>query len=471
MVFWLRQIALDGYTNMDRMVNENAEILIKNPNAEAFEVLFSWLGEVIHDRLQQHFDNKEMPDMLLPNLEEDLEGTFIGDFIKHYEMDADELIALLLALAPHIYPSVLDAFFVGSEEGQRGFSEMGGIKGKQHGGFLPTGETVLFVLAGTDLARRFEVQALLEPIHYLAVHNIARLEASPPLEPRWAGQWVADESMISALTTGSLTPPQYSKDFPAQMLRSKLAWEDLVLPHATFSSLNELLAWVEHGDTLLNDWGLGSYLKPGYRTLFYGPPGTGKTLTATLIGRKTGKEVYRIDLASVVSKYIGETEKNLERVFSKLDSTNAILFFDEADALFGKRTSVRDAHDRYANQEVSYLLQRVEEYNGLVILASNFNSNIDEAFLRRFQAIIHFPMPDATARKRLWQQMLPPQIQLEESIDLETLSQRYQLSGGAITNVVRYACLMALQRNSHIVLEKDLLDGIKRELIKEGKSV
>ena len=456
---------------MDRMVNHSEDIVIKNSNAEAFEVLFTWLGEVIHARLQQHFENQEMPDIVMPDIPEGIKNAYILGFIKHYETEADELVALLLALAPHIYPSVLDAFFVGSDEGQRGFSEMGGIKGKQHGGFLPTGETVLFVLAGTDLEHRFEVQNLLEPLHYFSTHSIARLETAPQFEPRWAGQWVADEGMISVFTTGDVAPPQYSKDFPAQMLRSKLKWTDLVLPDATLSSLNELLAWVKHGETLLNDWGLGSFLKPGYRTLFYGPPGTGKTLTATLIGKKTGKEVYRIDLASVVSKYIGETEKNLERVFSKLDSTNAILFFDEADALFGKRTNVRDAHDRYANQEVSYLLQRVEEYNGLVILASNFNSNIDEAFLRRFQAIIHFPMPDAAARKQLWIQMLPPQIKLEENIHLDNIAQRNELSGGAITNVVRYACLMALQRNSNLVLEKDLLDGIKRELIKEGKSV
>jgi ATPase family associated with various cellular activities (AAA) len=462
---------VDGFSNLDRMVNHNQDISVKNPNAEAFEVLFTWLGEVIHARLQQHFDNKEMSNIELPNISDDFEGAYIIGFLKHYETDADELIALLLALAPNIYPSVLDAFFVGSEEGQRGFSEMGGIKGKQHGGFLPTGETVLFLLAGADLERRFEVQMLLEPLHYFSIHNIARLETAPPFEPRWAGQWVADETMISVFTTGDVAPPQYSKDFPAQLLRSKLKWDGLVLPDATLSSLNELLAWVEHGETLLNDWGLGSFLKPGYRTLFYGPPGTGKTLTATLIGKKTGKEVYRIDLASVVSKYIGETEKNLERVFSKLDSTNAILFFDEADSLFGKRTNVRDAHDRYANQEVSYLLQRVEEYNGLVILASNFNSNIDEAFLRRFQAIINFPMPDAEARKRLWQQMLPPQIQVEKCVNLDNLSQRYELAGGAITNVIRYACLMALQKRTNILLERDLIDGIKRELIKEGKSV
>lgn len=456
---------------MKKMVSQEAEIEIRNPNAEAFDVLLTWLGEVIHARLQQHFENKEMPDIELPDFDEDLESAFIVSFIKHYDTDADELVALLLAVAPHIYPSVLDAFLVTVEEGQRGFSELGGIKGKQHGGFLPTGETVLFVLAGVDLTRRFEVQNILEPMHYLTVHNIVRLESAPPFEPRWAGQWVADENIMTALTTGSIAPPQYSRDFPAQILQSKLRWQDLVLPDATLHSLNELLAWVEYGETLMEDWGLGAYLKSGYRTLFYGPSGTGKTLTATLIGKKTGKEVFRIDLASVVSKYIGETEKNLERVFSKLDSTNAILFFDEADALFGKRTSVKDAHDRYANQEVSYLLQRIEEYNGLVILASNFNSNIDEAFLRRFQAIIHFPMPDAVARKRLWQQMMPPQIALEAKINMDTIAQRYELAGGAITNVVRYACLMALQNKRTVLHETDLIDGIKRELIKEGKSV
>ena len=143
----------------------------------------------------------------------------------------------------------------------------------------------------------------------------------------------------------------------------------------------------------MNDWGMAPKLRPGYRSLFYGPPGTGKTMTACLLGKSTGRDVYKVDLSLVVSKYIGETEKNLARVFDQAQHKGWILFFDEADALFGKRSETRDAHDRYANQEVSFLLQRIETFDGIAILASNQRENLDDAFTRRFESIIYFPMP------------------------------------------------------------------------------
>jgi SpoVK/Ycf46/Vps4 family AAA+-type ATPase len=258
-------------------------------------------------------------------------------------------------------------------------------------------------------------------------------------------------------------------DFPAQLLQTKQEWSDLVLPESTFEQLEEIRIWIDHHDTLLGDWGMAKKIKPGYRALFHGPPGTGKTLTATLLGKRTNKEVFRIDLSTVVSKFIGETEKNLATLFDKAQNKNWILFFDEADALFGKRTSVRDAHDKYANQEVSYLLQRIEEFSGLVILASNFKTNIDEAFTRRFQSIIYFPMPKVSERLQIWQNSFPEKVQLEPKIDLRNIAQQYELTGANIMNIVQYSCLMALSRKENIILLQDLLNGIRKELIKEGK--
>ncbi|MCB0555176.1 MAG: ATP-binding protein, partial [Phaeodactylibacter sp.] len=194
-----------------------------------------------------------------------------------------------------------------------------------------------------------------------------------------------------------------------------------------------------------------------------------KTLTASLLGKYTGKDVYRVDLSMVVSKYIGETEKNLSNLFAKAENKDWILFFDEADALFGKRTDVKDAHDRYANQEVSYLLQRVEGYNGLVILASNFKSNIDDAFMRRFQSIIYFPMPKPSERLRIWQQSFPEQVTLGPDIDLSAISRKYELSGAGIINVVQFCCLEALKRGGQSILMEDLLAGIRKEFMKEGR--
>jgi SpoVK/Ycf46/Vps4 family AAA+-type ATPase len=219
----------------------------------------------------------------------------------------------------------------------------------------------------------------------------------------------------------------------------------------------------------MKDWGMGNRLKKGYRVLFHGPPGTGKTLTASLLGKYTGRDVYKIDLSMVVSKYIGETEKNLENLFAKAETKNWILFFDEADALFGKRTSVRDAHDKYANQEVSYLLQRIEDFDGLVILASNMKNNIDDAFIRRFNSIIRFPLPAEEDRATIWKKSFPQDIDFNNRIDVPEVVKKFELTGGNIINVVQYACLKALEKKCKEIYLDDVLSGIKREMHKEGK--
>jgi SpoVK/Ycf46/Vps4 family AAA+-type ATPase len=205
--------------------------------------------------------------------------------------------------------------------------------------------------------------------------------------------------------------------------------------------------------------------------LFYGPSGTGKTLTASLLGKQFNLPVYRIDLSQVVSKYIGETEKNLEHIFARASRKNWILFFDEADALFGKRTSVSSAHDKYANQEVSYLLQRIEEHEGLLILASNYKNNIDDAFLRRFHSIIHFPMPGAAERQAIWQGCLPEIISVEEGLNWQQVAATYELSGAAIVNAVQYACIKALSRHDKHLVKQDIIDGIRKEFRKEEKNM
>ena len=212
-------------------------------------------------------------------------------------------------------------------------------------------------------------------------------------------------------------------------------------------------------------------LKPGYKVLFHGPPGTGKTLTAALLGKLYKLDVYRIDLSMVISKYIGDTEKNLEKVFKKAENKNWILFFDEADSLFGKRSHISDAHDKYANQEISYLLQRLEDYPGLVILASNMRSNVDEAFTRRLQAVIHFPKPQARERFQIWLNAFSRQCTPPSREELARLAELYELTGGAIISVVQFASLLALSRDDKTITIEDLLQGVKKELRKEGKTI
>jgi SpoVK/Ycf46/Vps4 family AAA+-type ATPase len=291
----------------------------------------------------------------------------------------------------------------------------------------------------------------------------------PPGEPAMSGRIILSADYLELLTTGKTHRPHFNAGFPAKFIQTKLGWDDLVLNEEVKQQIRELEGWLQYQHVLMNDWNMKSRLTKGYRVLFHGPPGTGKTLTATLLGKYTNREVYRIDLSMVVSKYIGETEKNLENLFAKAEAKQWILFFDEADALFGKRTNVRDAHDKYANQEVSYLLQRVEDFDGLVILATNMKNNIDDAFIRRFNAIVKFSMPDDIERAEIWRKCFPSNIRFEEDKDIPQLVKRYELSGGNITNIVQYACLKAIEKKGETIYLQDVLSGIKREMHKEGK--
>jgi AAA+ superfamily predicted ATPase len=366
---------------------------------------------------------------------------------------------------------VLDLFFVRNKNLDRGFTEFGGWQGKQHGGFLPTGETAMFLAECGDLARRIALLELFDSSHPFARAGILRLESDASNEPQLSGSLQLSAEALQRLCTGVSHKPDYSIQFPAKLIETPLTWDDLVLAPEVMDQIDVIRAWLVHGETIMNDWGLRSSIKPGYRCLLYGPPGTGKTLTASLIGKSVNADVYRIDLSMVVSKYIGETEKNLARVFDQAQSRNWILFFDEADALFGKRTAASSSNDRHANQEVAYLLQRVEDFPGIVILATNLRANIDEAFSRRFQSIVYFPMPDAAERRRLWLGLMNGGSRFAKDVNVEELAERYELSGGAISNVLRAAAIEAIRGGRSQIAPTDLHVGLSRELRKEGKTL
>jgi SpoVK/Ycf46/Vps4 family AAA+-type ATPase len=268
--------------------------------------------------------------------------------------------------------------------------------------------------------------------------------------------------MTPGVPTQATTVPPFSLSFPAKPLQTTMDWRDLVVSEPTALQLETLRLWLQHGHTLSEEWGLKRNGIRGYRALFYGPPGSGKTLSAALLGKLSNLAVYRIDLSLVVSKYIGETEKNMEGVFRKAEGKNWILFFDEAESLFAKRTNIGDAHDKYANQEVAYLLQRLEEYRGLAIFSFNRKTNIDEAFLRRFSSIIRFLMPTPEERVRLWQQAFSPACEPPSKEELAKLAEGYALTGGAIQNAIEYASLKAIDRGDRKIAVEDLSQGIKQ---------
>lgn len=367
---------------------------------------------------------------------------WLEDITNRQEITFSERVIIMLALMPHICPQALDIFFVQNKDFDRQYTEFGGWKGLSHGGFLPTGETASFILAGEDVEKKKTVIRMFQRDHWFYTQNILRLEGAGEGEPFLSGQLRATDEFLSHVLLYREYKPDYTIGFPAKLITTPLEWKDMVLDYHTYEALEDINTWIEYQYTILEDWGLKRILKPGFRALFYGPPGTGKTLAATLLGKKNHMDVYRVDLSMIVSKYIGETEKNLAKVFDLAENRNWILFFDEADALFGKRTSTNTSNDRHANQEVAYLLQRIEDFPGMVILATNLKSNIDEAFSRRFQSIIYFPIPDEELRTALWRNMLPTQWLGEDVEELITMAAETELSGGSITNVVRRCAIM-----------------------------
>ena len=430
------------------------------------------LRQIIARRIQAHFNHGtfDLDEWIRDTFKE---GLIKQDIVKHIPQlkTADEWIVLMLAMVPHIQPSFFESIIAEHLPNGGDFTEFGGVKGTNHRGMLPTGETAQFIIGGYDLERRLQVQALFDEQHFFYQNDITWLEFVKEGEPLMSGRIILSPEWVNFLLTGTEIKPKFSPDFPAKLVTTKMNWDDLVLHSFTAEQIEDIKRWFRFHHILEADPNLSRKIINGYRVLFHGPPGTGKTLTAGLMGKEFNKDVYRVDLSQIVSKYIGETEKNLSKIFDRAEHKDWILFFDEADALFGKRTNVQSSHDKYANQEVSFLLQRVEDFSGLLILASNYKSNMDEAFLRRFHSIVHFPMPNSHERLKLWKQSLPSSIKLSSRIDLSQIAEAHEISGASILNIVQYASLKALSREDKTLYHEDLLNGIKRELRKEEKSM
>lgn len=433
----------------------------------------NWLQQVIDQvicsYLMQEGHEKNWQDIPLPDLSSE-KGAF-ANTINEWNLSVYERLALALTLAPHIRPEILDIFFGKNQLYDRGFTEFGGMVDKNHSGFLPTAQTFCFLLTATNKELRTEVENILCKENTLMKEQVLILAETEDHIPQLNGMLSFSSNWLHYFLTGEKKGMEQSASFPAQKITTPLHWKDVVLDQLVMEQVNEITTWLKHGNTLLNDWGLSQKIKPGYRALFYGPPGTGKTLTASLLGKTAQLEVYRIDLSMVVSKYIGETEKNLSKIFEIAHHKKWILFFDEADALFGKRTATSSSNDRHANQQTAHLLQLIEDFPGVVILASNLRANMDEAFTRRFQAIIHFTMPSVEERYQLWKNAFSGTCTLSDEIDIYKIAEDYELAGGAIINILRFCALSAIRRNDSVVTKQELFTGIKREYKKENKTI
>ncbi|MFI5040816.1 MAG: ATP-binding protein [Acidimicrobiales bacterium] len=300
---------------------------------------------------------------------------------------------------------------------------------------------------------------------HLTPEQIGRAATSARRQAAAAGRPVVADDLRS----GSRAQNAAGLERLARRVAPRAGWDDLVLPPVVVDQLRDVVSRVRHRERVLDEWGMGrrSSKGRGVKALFAGDSGTGKTMSAEVAAAELGLDLYVIDLSTVVDKYVGETEKNLDRIFAEADRINGVLLFDEADALFGKRSEVKDAQDRYANVEVAYLLQRMESFDGLAILTTNLRANLDEAFARRLDAIVDFPMPEEDDRRRLWELNLAMGVPLSGDLDLGFMATRFKISGGSIRNIVLSAAFAAAAED-HPVHMVDLIRGTEREYRKLG---
>jgi len=431
----------------------------------------AWFETVVDTGLTIYFKNESKYQSFYEHTPPDLleDDSPYASLVKDLQLSFEERIILILAIIPHIKPQCLDVFLIKNQNIDAAYSEFGGHRDQMKPGFIPTIETACFILGGYDLNQRFIFLQQFNKNHIFYKKGILDFNSEQEFGLQQTLQ--LSHEYLGYFTTGVRQLPQYSSKFPAKEISTQMDWNDLIVDANVLDDLTEVKDWLIYSTLILDEWKLRKNLKPGFRVLFYGPPGTGKTLAATLIGKVTERPVFRVDLSLVVSKYIGETEKNLGQLFDEAENKEWILFFDEADALFGKRTQTKGANDRYANQEVAYLLQRIENFTGLVILATNIQSNIDEAFARRFQSMVHFPKPGYEERKRLWKNLFHGNFGLQNNIDTDELARTYKLSGGEMINVLRYCALEAAKRQNKTVQLNDIIRAIRKEYSKSNKTI
>ena len=393
-------------------------------------------------------------------------------FAEMYATDNDfEKIGITLCLMPVIQPDLLENI-IKQEFGNEGdFPLFGGVRGLQHRGILPTGETLMYFFCGDDPAQRISfIQNI--PAYLSSPASLLSIEPALSGEPFLSGRLVFSNLFRKQFQSKRLVYEQrFSNLMLGNFLETKLKFSDLVLTENILNSIEEIKHWQVYNNNGKNrETEFSKRLKPGLKILFYGKPGTGKSQTAAILGNELKCQVYRIDLSQVVSKYIGETEKNLSKVFDVAEYKNWILFFDEGDALFGKRTAMNSSNDRYANQEVAYLLQRIEDFAGIVILSTNLKDNIDPAFLRRFHIISEFVLPDKKQREQIWMKLTGEIKGVKTKLGKNDYSEisKTELSGGAITNIINYSLLKASYYKKPIQIDL-LKEGIVRELRKENR--
>ncbi|HTL81436.1 MAG TPA: ATP-binding protein [Bacteroidia bacterium] len=454
---------------LDGLMNETG----LQHNDKVLSVEYQWMDELFEKRLKENteggfrlapLEKAGIPELLHSD------GPF-AHLVNRLQLSIAERILLLSALEPHFHPLLVTKRLSQiAEEAPIASKLFSYYKDPFSNNYYPTLMSALFLCAGTDPdqwrkyeqelihhGKLFKEQIIVprDTDHRERIGN--RLNQLIDLAPEY----------VDYLLHGRKPRPDFGRSFPAKWISTNLTWDHLVINQITRDEITDVMDWVEFKNDVLDR--SENKVNKSFPCLFYGPPGTGKSFTAKLIGKQYGKDVFRIDLSMIVSKYIGETEKNLSHLFDRAEGKDWILFFDEADALFGKRTGISDSKDKWANLEMSYLLQRMEEYEGLCILATNLKHNLDPAMTRRFQSMIHFPWPKPEERALIWKKTLPPGFEYASNISIQKLA-KYDFSGANIANVIKSSCVKAAKRGDFILRSEDISRFIKVEYAKENRT-
>ncbi len=453
-----------------RQSQEGSLVERMTDNMQGMLLAVEWLSAIIQYRTTRDKDQQNTSIEIMEVVQANETKSSLYKLCFELKLSQADKLLLILAYTAQFKPSVLDPLLAAKPESKSRYREYGGVVDNTDGKLVPTLQTAVYLLAGQNDIKAGIYYEMLRNSPLFAEQVIRlRLVKSDHDHPLYQVPEL-NLAYYHFLTNGKKPKYEESEDFPAYLLETNKSFDDLILKPSTIEHLQGPMDFVRYYDELFGSEDTRKVITPGYVLMLYGPPGTGKTMTAAVMGKELGIDVYAVNLSRIVSKYIGETEKNLEKVFSLLSDKRCILFFDEADALFGKRTEVSDAKDRYANQEVAYLLQKIEQFSGLVILASNFRQNLDDAFKRRIINSILIPPPDQELRTIMWQRAIPADFQYEEEQLAEQLAERYSLTGANIANIIKLSCVKALSQQTRVLSGKILEHYIKFELIKEGKN-
>lgn len=448
-----------------------ADFKIIEANIQALATSIIWLEELMRLRMAElEGGSKTDIEDYAKKIDKNYlaEDTSLHKILSEYNNSVVEYILISLSFTAWFRPKSLNELGKKRPDSDELYAETGLLSNKVANKYIPTLQSAIFLLAGTNLSKQaFYHNILVE--HAFFKDQVLHLR-KPSVYNNFPNEFILeiDLAYYNYLLNGKKPRFDSSPDFPATLLETEKDFDSLILKDTTRNQLNTIMRYAENRASLFEREGVKNKIKPGLLAMLHGPPGTGKTFAVSVMSKKLGIDAYRIDLSRVISKYIGETEKNLERIFERLRDKNCILFFDEADALFGKRSSVSDSKDRYANQEVAYLLQRVEDFPGLVLLASNLKQNLDSAFKRRILVSIYMSPPDAGEREILWNNSLPEYFKYVPGDLPHMLAERHPFTGANIANIIKLSCIIAESDGTNEITLETMEAFIKQEYNKEG---